>query len=324
MTGSWRTTLRKGHRPPRGVESNDCSREPSRGEPPPALTGHRDPANLRGVELIEHADALAPLSGGVLVPTMGALHAGHVALISAAVATGVRPVVVSIFVNPTQFAPGEDYERYPRTLQSDLAAAEAAGADAVFVPDVDDIYPAALPVPVPPLPAVATEPGLEDACRPGHFAGVTQVVARLFDLAGPIRAVFGEKDYQQLRVIEAMARAHPRRWQDLQIVPVPTVRADDGLALSSRNRYLDPPERDRALGVIRALRAAAETHPPELAESVMLAALRTHDLDVDYAVVRDASTLRPVTGSARPTRGLVAARVGSVRLIDNIARSVHT
>lgn len=254
------------------------------------------------------------------VPTMGALHEGHFALIRRAVETG-RRVVVSIFVNPTQFAPEEDYERYPRQFEADCEAARDLGVDMVFAPDVETMYPPGDEPPVPLLPDVAKLPRLEDASRPGHFAGVCQVVARLFDLVQPRIAIFGEKDYQQLLVIRTMAAHKPKRWPHLEIIGVPTVRELDGLALSSRNAYLSSEQRDRALGLVKAIRRAAAAHHPESAEAAMLETLREHELNVDYAVVRDASTLLPIETFSRPARALIAAHVDDVRLIDNMAIS---
>jgi pantoate--beta-alanine ligase len=256
------------------------------------------------------------VAGGALVPTMGALHEGHLALVRRATTLG-RPVVVSVFVNPTQFAPGEDLATYPRQLEADVEAAAAAGADVVFAPSESTVYPPDDPVPVPPLPAVATEPGLEDALRPHHFAGVTQVVARLFDLVRPAAAVFGAKDYQQLRVIEAMVDSAGDRWPGLEIVAHPVVREPDGLAMSSRNRFLDAGARERARGLSEALERAAEAASPDAAERAMRRVLAERDLQIDYAVVRDARTLLPVDAFDRATRALVAARAGDVRLIDN-------
>lgn len=262
-------------------------------------------------------------NGCALVPTMGALHDGHGSLIRRAKAHGL-PVVATVFVNPTQFGPKEDFARYPRTLDEDVAIAERCGADAVFAPDAGLVYPHGLDAArreaqAWPLPAVAAEPGLEDACRPGHFGGVCQVVARLFDLARPAVAVFGEKDWQQLRVIAAMADGSSGRWGALRIEAGPTVRDPDGLAMSSRNRYLRPEQREQALGLVRALQMAASAQRPSTAEALMRSTLEAHGLAVDYAVVRDASTLRPVQGFERPTRGLIAARLDTVRLIDNMA-----
>lgn len=274
------------------------------------------------MRLLRTAEELRPLAGGVFVPTMGALHAGHLALIDAARRLGT-PTIVSIFVNPTQFAPGEDFDRYPRPVDRDLELCRAHGADAVFLPAATAIYPPDLEVPVPPLPAVATGPGLEDRIRPGHFAGVCQVVARLFDLVRPCAAVFGEKDYQQLRVITAMVEAAGDRWPGLRIVGHPTVREPDGLAMSSRNAYLHPDERGRALGLFRALQAAAGADAPGAAEHIMRETLHAHDLAVEYAVVRTADSLLPADSLAVPTRALVAARLGTVRLIDTLPMPVR-
>jgi pantoate--beta-alanine ligase len=260
---------------------------------------------------------------GAFVPTMGALHAGHIALVRRACELA-RPVVVSIFVNPTQFAPHEDFSRYPRDLEKDVPIAASAGAEVIFAPDVETIYPRDGTVQTPPLPAVATQPGLEDAHRPGHFAGVCQVVARLFDLVNPSHAVFGEKDYQQLRVISDMVVQESKRWNGLAVVPHPTVREADGLAMSSRNVYLKPRERDQALGLWRALTAASSMRRESDAdvpamESAMQEVLRAHQLMVEYAVVRDAATFEASHDARRPMRALIAARLKSVRLIDNAA-----
>lgn len=270
------------------------------------------------MELVRHPEDLIPYASGSFVPTMGALHEGHLSLTRQAAALG-RPVVVSVFVNPTQFGPNEDFSRYPRNLDADAIAAGAAGADVVFAPEVDVIYPPGDRTPIPPLPAVATEPKLEDAFRPTHLAGVCQVVARLFDLVRPRRAIFGEKDYQQLKVLTAMARQEGDRWPDLEILPGRTVREPDGLAMSSRNAYLEPAERDRALSLWRALTEAQSTTMPGEAEETMERVLNQSRLDVDYAAVRDAETLMPIETLDRPARALIAARLGQVRLIDNIA-----
>ncbi len=273
------------------------------------------------MRVLHAASELAATQGAAFVPTMGALHAGHLALVRRAAAQRL-PVVVSIFVNPTQFGPAEDCERYPRTLEADVAAVASAGADVVFAPPVAEVYPPGSLVAVPPLPAAATEPGLEDAHRPGHFAGVCQVVARLFDLVRPAVAVFGEKDYQQLLVIESMVADSGARWPGLRIERHPTVRDGVGLALSSRNAYLGPQDRNRALGLSRALAAGRDAYRgacvPASAERVMTEILTAHRLVVDYAAVRDPMTLLPLPrrGPAK-ARGLIAARLGEVRLIDN-------
>ena len=273
------------------------------------------------MRVVYKESGLEAVSAGVLVPTMGALHEGHLALVRRARPLAA-PLVVSIFVNPTQFGPAEDCRHYPRTLEADLAAAQDAGADVVFAPDVRTMYPPEKKVPVPPLPPVATMPGLEDAHRPGHFAGVCQVVARLFDMVMPSVAVFGEKDYQQLLVITDMVRAEAGRWPGLRIESLETVRDADGLALSSRNAYLQDGQRDQALGLYRAMasaqQAACDGALPADMESLMRGILDEHRLAVDYAAVRDARTLEAPDPS-RPARVLVAARLGDLRLIDNMS-----
>ena len=266
------------------------------------------------------------LCGCGFVPTMGALHAGHGSLVTRAAQDG-RPVVVSIFVNPTQFGPNEDYARYPRTLNADCALLEPLGAAAVFVPSVDAIYPNGLAAArgesdALSLPEVATRPGLEDACRPGHFGGVALVVGRLFDLVKPGAAYFGEKDYQQLRLVQDLVSADRARFGGLRIVPCPTIRERDGLAMSSRNRYLSSDERTAAIALARALQIAHSAQRVETAERLMRETLESFGLSTEYAVVRDALTLMPVAGFERPTRALIAARLGSTRLIDNSAMTV--
>jgi len=273
------------------------------------------------------AELQAPdLCGCGFVPTMGALHAGHGSLVTRARADG-RPVVVSIFVNPTQFGPNEDYARYPRTLDSDCALLEPLGAAAVFVPPVEAIYPnglaaARIESEAIALPAVATAPGLEDACRPGHFGGVALVVGRLFDLVRPSAAYFGEKDFQQLRLVQDMVSADRPRYGELRIVPCPTVREGDGLAMSSRNRYLSGDERTAAIALARALQVAHSAQRVETAERLMRETLESFGLSTEYAVVRDARTLMPVKSFEQPTRALIAARLGATRLIDNAAMTV--
>jgi pantoate--beta-alanine ligase len=264
---------------------------------------------------VELRDLVAVLPGPVaLVPTMGALHEGHRALVRAA-RERAGSVVVSVFVNPTQFGPGEDLDRYPRTWDADLAALTEEGADAVFHPPVAEVYPpGALGVTVDPGPLGGV---LEGALRPGHFAGVLTVVAKLFGLARPDLAVFGEKDYQQLVLVRAMVRelALP-----VEVVGVPTVREDDGLALSSRNRFLAPEERARAAVLHRALRAGADAGP-QGADAVLAAArgvlAGAPGLVPDYLELTDPD-LGPAP-AAGPARLLVAARAGTTRLIDNTA-----
>lgn len=256
----------------------------------------------------------------VLVPTMGALHAGHASLVAQGADLADRRglsggCVVSIFVNPTQFNDSGDLARYPRTLDADAQLCAAAGASCIFAPGVDVVYPPDDRPAVPPLPPQATAPGLEDRLRPGHFAGVCQVVLRLFDLIRPRAALFGEKDWQQLQVIRAMSRALSLT---TEIIPSPTIREPGGLAMSSRNRFLSGDERARAVAVSRALRDACAAGSPALAETQMTRTLTDAGLTPEYAVVRDADTLL-VPAPNRPMRALIAARLGSVRLIDNCA-----
>ena len=256
----------------------------------------------------------AALPGPVaLVPTMGALHEGHRTLVRAA-REQAASVVVSVFVNPTQFGPGEDYDRYPRTWDADLAALAEEGADLVFHPEVEDVYPpGALGVTVDPGPLGSV---LEGAVRPGHFGGVLTVVAKLFGLVRPDLALFGEKDYQQLTLIRALARELAL---GVEVVGVPTVREDDGMALSSRNRYLTPEQRTAAATISAALRAGAGAGPAGAA-AVLAAARRVlatePTLAQDYLELTD-TDLGPAP-AAGPARLLVAARAGTTRLLDNV------
>lgn len=262
----------------------------------------------------ELAEARAALPGPVgLVPTMGALHAGHAALLDAARQENAS-VVVTVFVNPMQFAPNEDLARYPRTLDADLALCARAGAELVWAPGVADVYPHG-------VARVTVAPGplgreLEGAARPTHFAGVLTVVAKLLSLIRPERAYFGEKDYQQLVLVRRMVA-------DLDlgsdIVGVPIVREADGLALSSRNRYLTADERPRALALSRALFAGCAAGPDAAAVLAAAGAVLAAEpgLAVDYLALRGAE-LGEAPGPG-PGRLLVAARVGSTRLIDNVA-----
>lgn len=274
---------------------------------------------LVGVRVLRTETELreAGIAGCVLVPTMGALHEGHLALIRQGVALSRAEgspggCVVSIFVNPTQFNDPRDFDRYPRDAARDLALCEGAGVDAVFQPAPEVVYPPGVEVPVPALPPVATRPGLEDAHRPGHFEGVCQVVRRLFELVRPGVAVFGEKDWQQLLVIGSMVEAEGL---PIRIEPGPTVREADGLAMSSRNALLDPDARVRAGSLWAALRAAGGVGRPEEAERAMRRVLDEAGLETEYAVVRDAWTLEAYR--AGEGRALVAAWAGGVRLIDN-------
>lgn len=288
---------------------------------PSPITCYLSPVRIAQTQQ-EMAALTAELGPLVFVPTMGALHEGHGALVEQAAAIArdrsLAGCIVSIFVNPTQFNDPKDFERYPKTLESDAALCERRGAIAIFAPHVHDIYPADNSVTAPQLPNVATLPGLEDAHRPGHFAGVCQVVKRLFDLVRPAAAVFGEKDWQQLQVIRAMTRDLDL---GIDIVPGPTVREPDGLAMSSRNRFLAHKDRRQATSLSRALIAASNEPDPRSAERAMLRELIAHGIpasDIEYAVVRDAQSLLAFRES-QPGRALIAARVGSVRLIDNHA-----
>ncbi len=264
-------------------------------------------------------DARRALAGRVaLVPTMGALHAGHLAHLG--LARGVAEhVVVSIFVNPTQFGPHEDFNRYPRTLDVDAAKCEAAGADVVFTPEVDQMYPPGLPGVSMTVPGVADE--LEGAHRPGHFEGVCRVVLKLLNLVQPDAVTFGRKDYQQLAVVRAMIEDV---MLPIDIVEVPTLREDDGLAMSSRNRYLEGEARKHARGLSKALRQAqqmaADGEPdPKAIQTMMRDVMQAHHVEVDYAAVRHARTLGAIDSVVpEDAVALVAGRLGAVRLIDNM------
>ncbi|BBX19999.1 pantoate--beta-alanine ligase [Mycolicibacterium duvalii] len=250
----------------------------------------------------------------VLVPTMGALHDGHLSLIRAAKRVQGAMVVVSIFVNPLQFAEGEDLDAYPRTLDDDLAALRAEGVQIVFTPTEHDMYPAGKRTGVVPGPLGAE---LEGDSRPTHFAGVLTVVLKLFNVVAPDRAYFGEKDYQQLTLIRQMVTDLDLR---IGVVGVPIVREPDGLAMSSRNRYLDPVQREQAGALSAALLAgmyAASGGVTAALDAARAVLDEVPDLELDYLEVRD-----PMLGPAPaegPARMLVAARLGSTRLLDNIA-----
>ena len=251
------------------------------------------------------------------VPTMGYLHEGHLALVRRA--REENPMVaVSIFVNPLQFGPGEDYERYPRDEARDLALLEAAGVDVVFLPTPEAFYPPGFSTYVV-VEGPLTE-RFEGAHRPGHFRGVTTVVAKLFNLVRPDRAYFGEKDFQQLAVIRRMVRDLDF---GIEIVGVPTVREEDGLALSSRNVYLTPEHRREAAKIYRALSAARETARAggsvEEAESAAREVLGSiPDFSLDYFAIVDPASFDPLTEWKEGARALVAGRFPEVRLIDNL------
>ncbi|MHA7650197.1 pantoate--beta-alanine ligase [Mycobacterium sp. ML4] len=250
----------------------------------------------------------------MLVPTMGALHEGHLTLVRAAKRVPGSVVVVSIFVNPLQFGVGEDLDAYPRTFDDDLRLLRGEGVEIVFAPTASGMYPDGLRTTVQPGP-LASE--LEGRSRPTHFAGVLTVVLKLLQIVRPDRVFFGEKDYQQLVLIRQMVADLNF---DVQVVGVPTVREADGLAMSSRNRYLDPVQREAAVALSAALSAGAHaaTHGFQAALDAASAVLQaTPGLEVDYLQLRD-TQLGPV-----PTNGsgrlLIAARLGTTRLLDNVA-----
>ncbi|MGE5608479.1 MAG: pantoate--beta-alanine ligase [Bacillota bacterium] len=251
-----------------------------------------------------------------LVPTMGALHAGHVSLMHIAKQNAPH-VAVSIFVNPTQFGPREDFSKYPRPIEADLKKCEEAGVDLVFNPPAEEMYrPGMTDISID-LPSLTSV--LEGAKRPGHFKGVCQVVAKLFHICRPNAACFGQKDYQQLRIITAMAEALD--WP-IDIIPCPIVREPDGLAMSSRNMYLSAEERQRALSISRALRAAEDEvkagfRPTNRLMTTMQHILLEQHLLVDYVAAVDPITFKNVMDVTGPTLLAVAARVGATRLIDN-------
>lgn len=280
---------------------------------------------MAGITIFETVAAMRKAVAGwhaagdkvALVPTMGALHEGHLALVERARA-GSGCVVATIFVNPTQFAANEDLAKYPRTEVDDIEKLEGAGAEIVFAPPVDAMYPPGF------VTTVSLEgparAGLEDRFRPGHFDGVATVVAKLLLQSGADIAVFGEKDYQQLAVIRRLAA-------DLdiptRIVGLPTVRAPDGLALSSRNRYLNPEERARAPRLHAVLADLAAGIPGGADAAALLATARTSltcdGFELDYLELRDAGTLAPIADTAGAAgRLLAAARLGRTRLIDNV------
>ena len=252
-----------------------------------------------------------------LVPTMGALHAGHMALVAAA-REHCRRTVASIFVNPKQFGPREDFSSYPRPIEDDLAKLAEAGTDLAFIPTVEEMYPEGFATTI---SVAGPSEGLCGAQRPGHFDGVATIVAKLLIQAAPDAVFFGEKDYQQLMVVRRMVRDLDL---PVEIVGVPTVREPDGLALSSRNVYLSPDERRLAPNLHRAMREAAA----EIAGGAAPDAVLRRQIDelnglgfrVEYLELRDAMTLAPLTAlPAAPARLLAAVHLGRTRLIDNIA-----
>ncbi|MBS41799.1 MAG: pantoate--beta-alanine ligase [Nocardioides sp.] len=273
------------------------------------------------------AERLAPhrAAGSTVafVPTMGALHDGHASLLrEARERAGDGPLVASVFVNPMQFGEGEDLDRYPRTLDADLEVCRAAGVDLVFAPSVDEVYPGG-------TPQVTVDPGptaevLEGASRPGHFRGVLTVVAKLFGLVRPDVAVFGEKDYQQLVLIRRMVAD---LCLPVDVVGAPTHREADGLAMSSRNRYLDEEQRRQAAAVNGVLRAAvdgARYGVPAALDAARTELRSALGVDLDYLALTDPDLvdLPDDAPAGTPGRVLIAARVGTTRLIDNLPFTV--
>ncbi len=265
--------------------------------------------------------ALAPFREAgervALVPTMGALHRGHLALVREA-RRRARRVVVSIFVNPTQFAPHEDFGSYPRGFAADLKALSEAKADLVWAPSAEAMYPEGFATRI--EPQGAAKAGMEDKFRPHFFGGVVTVVAKLFTQVSPDFAMFGEKDYQQLRVVTQMAKDLDL---PLKVVGVPTVREKDGLALSSRNAYLSSAERSVAPTLYRVLKASAarirQREPIEMVLEEGQAEIAHAGFAVDYLQARHAQTLAPIASRKQgPIRLLVAGKIGKTRLIDNL------
>jgi len=291
------------------------------------------------MQIVRESIALRELVAGwrgsgervALVPTMGALHAGHMALVDAAQGEADR-VIATIFVNPLQFGAGEDLDRYPRQEEADLAllkqhgdACRTAGVDAVYAPNAAVMYPAGFQTHV--EPGLLAE-SLEGSSRPGHFRGVATVVAKLLIAVQPDVALFGEKDFQQLAVIRRMVTDFGL---SIEIVGVPTVRDTDGLALSSRNAYLSPDERERALALPRALYEAQKSieSGEHILVSTLLAVASAKLVEagfakVDYLALVDAATLEPLDHAQREMRLIAAATIGSTRLIDNIRVEMAT
>lgn len=278
--------------------------------------------------VVTHSIAETRLARGKLgkvafVPTMGALHTGHLSLMQLA-KQHAEHVVASIFVNPTQFGPKEDFTKYPRPVETDLEKCRTAGVDLVFNPSPEEMYRPGLAKIVLDLPELTTV--LEGKHRPGHFNGVCQVVAKLFNVVQPQFAVFGQKDFQQLRIIWSMVEAMDF---PIEIIPGPTVREPDGLAMSSRNQYLSPDERQRALSIPRALKLAGEQVSQGIKQTNRLMATMQNTLldpgdlgrvpmSIDYVAAVDPVTLKPVELVQGLTVLAIAARVGTTRLIDNL------
>lgn len=279
---------------------------------------------MRVLRTAGETSALPPC---VLVPTMGFLHAGHAELIRLGVGHASDlpgGCVVSIFVNPSQFNDPRDYASYPRDLDRDLASCERAGAAAVFVPDEHEVYPPSSPPRWPAVPSVGHLPRLEEVGRPGHFEGVCRVLARLFEMVPCVRAVFGEKDYQQLRLAHALVTQENLA---VEIVSAPTVREDDGLAMSSRNVRLSPEGRTRARAISLALRRAQGARTPAHAERIMLDTLWEAGISrIEYATIRRQDDLMPLDerdAETVPARALITAYVDGTRLLDNAPWRPH-
>lgn len=301
-------------------ELTDLDRVPSGPLMSPAHIGARSTVQtIRSVDLLRESVAALRADGGAvaLVPTMGALHDGHMALVEEARKRAPH-VVASIFVNPMQFAPTEDLARYPRRLAKDSAMLAEAGCALLWAPEVDEMYPAGFATTI--SVSGLTE-GFEGAVRPGHFDGVATVVAKLFNQVRPDIAIFGEKDFQQLAVIRRMVTDLD---MGIEIVGVPTQRDEDGLALSSRNVYLTDAERAQARALPRALGEAAGAVAgggavAEALQKAEAAILKGGFDSVDYVALVDAENLAVVDRLERPARLLAAARIGATRLLDNIA-----
>lgn len=281
------------------------------------------------MQIITSADALTVAVSNArqhgksvsFVPTMGALHDGHISLVDIALEQSDF-VVVSIFVNPLQFGADEDFEKYPRTLQADAEKLSAAGVDVLFAPDVDDVYPNSSQVTQHAGPIGET---FEGAARPGHFDGMLTVVARLFDLVKPDLSIFGNKDAQQLFLIRRMVENSNHRWNAMQVVGAPIIREEDGLAMSSRNRYLSAAERQAAQKISQALRAAEATEGS--AESRIAAAEQVvataPAVRLDYVALVNPATFEPIeAGFVGRALLIMAAQVGGTRLIDNLSISI--
>ena len=273
-------------------------------------------------QLTGYLQQYQPHPGGVLVPTMGALHQGHEALIRQAAHYAQQHnipagCVVTIFVNPTQFNEPQDYQRYPRTLEQDAIRCQNSGANTIVAPTIEMVYPKGLDAPAPNLPAVAKDKGLEDQYRPGHFQGVAKVLQNLFTMLPPAAAIFGEKDYQQLLLAQALVQ---QLNLPIEILPGPTVRDHDALALSSRNRFLSGQQRLAASAIPQALRNAHDQPTIARAQAAM------HDtlahLSIEYATIRHAHTLETLPpgtpqDATCPRRAIIACRLGDTRLLDN-------